>query len=93
LVQAREALADERLAAARSLGEAARARAEKARAVGSILEARLVLGEAEVREKRGTDWAKALAHEARAKGFLLIAVRAEKWTSDTSRSQPSRRSL
>src|SRR4029077_5310370 len=50
LAQARVETAAGHLAAARALAEAARARAEKARSLASVLEARLVLGEIDLRE-------------------------------------------
>ena len=80
LAQARVEAARGRLAPARSLAEAARARAETARALASVFEARLVLGEIDRREHPEGDAAvkrlQALAREARAKGFFLIARKA-----------------
>jgi hypothetical protein len=81
LAEARAEAALGHLAPARSLAEAARARAEKARSLASVLEARLVLGEIELREhpeaERGVKRLQALAREATAKSFFLIARKAE----------------
>ena len=90
LAEARVEAALGHLAEARALAEAARARAEKARSSASVFEARLVLGEIELREhSAGAKGAKAaeedvrvkrlqaLAREARAKSFFLIARKAE----------------
>ncbi|HEX3556264.1 MAG TPA: tetratricopeptide repeat protein [Thermoanaerobaculia bacterium] len=81
LAQARVEIAGGHLAGARSLAEAARARAEKARSLASVFEARLVLGEIDLREHPQADIGmkrlQALAREAKAKSFLLIARKAE----------------
>lgn len=81
LAQARVETAAGHLAVARALAEAARARAEKARSLASVLDARLALGEIDLREPReaaaGVKRLQALAREAKAKGFLLIARKAE----------------
>jgi DNA-binding winged helix-turn-helix (wHTH) protein/tetratricopeptide (TPR) repeat protein len=81
LAQARVEAAGGHLAAARSLAEAARARAGKARSLASVLEARLVLGEIDLREPAaaggGMERLQALAREAKAKSFFLIARKAE----------------
>ncbi len=81
LVQARVEAAAGHLAAARALAEAARARAGKARSLASDFEARLVLGEIDLREppraEPGVKRLQALAREARAKSFFLIARKAE----------------
>jgi DNA-binding winged helix-turn-helix (wHTH) protein/tetratricopeptide (TPR) repeat protein len=81
LAKARVEAAAGHLAQARSFAEAARARAARARALGSVLEARLVLGEIDLREPRekaaGIERLRALAREAKAKSFFLIARKAE----------------
>jgi DNA-binding winged helix-turn-helix (wHTH) protein/tetratricopeptide (TPR) repeat protein len=80
LAQARAEAAAGHLPAARALAGAARARAEKARALGSVLEARLVLGEIDLREPStaaaGKKRLQELAGEAKARSFLLIARKA-----------------
>jgi eukaryotic-like serine/threonine-protein kinase len=82
LAQARVETAAGHLAEARALAEAARARAEKARSPASVFEARLALGEIDLREPReaaaGVKRLQALAREAKAKSFLLIARKAER---------------
>ena len=81
LAQARVEAAAGHLVAARSLAEAARARAGKARALASVFEARLVLGEIDLREparaEAGAKRLRELAREAKGKSFLLIARKAE----------------
>ncbi len=80
LTQARIEAAAGHLASARSLAEAARARAEKARALGSVLEARLVLGEIDLSEpsqaQAGAKRLQELAREAKGKRFFLIGRKA-----------------
>jgi DNA-binding winged helix-turn-helix (wHTH) protein/tetratricopeptide (TPR) repeat protein len=87
LAEARVETALGHLAEARSLAEAARARAEKARSLAAVFEARLVLGEIELREHSagaagaeadlGVKRLQSLAREAKAKSFFLIARKAE----------------
>jgi hypothetical protein len=81
LAEARVEAASGHLGEARALAEAARARAEKARSLASVFEARLVLGEIDVREHPEADVGvkrlQALAREAKAKSFFLIARKAE----------------
>jgi hypothetical protein len=81
LAQARTEAAAGHLPEARALADAARARAEKARALGSVLEARLVLGEIELKEPSmaaaGKKRLQELAGEAKAKSFFLIARKAD----------------
>jgi DNA-binding winged helix-turn-helix (wHTH) protein/tetratricopeptide (TPR) repeat protein/TolB-like protein len=79
LAQARAAAAAGQLDAAQALAGAAQARAEKARALGLVLEARLVQGEIEFRRRPGAARAplQALARDARAARYLLIARKAE----------------
>jgi hypothetical protein len=85
LAQARVEAAAGRLAKARELAEAARERAEKARAPASTLEARLVLGEIDLKEHPGDGAGRKrlqeLAREAKAKGYLLIARKGERAVS------------
>jgi len=78
LTKARVEAANGRPAPARALAAAARARAEGTHALGSVLEARLILGEIELREdpEAGARQLQTLAREARAKSFLLIAGKA-----------------
>jgi DNA-binding winged helix-turn-helix (wHTH) protein/tetratricopeptide (TPR) repeat protein len=80
LAQARTEAAAGHLREARALAGAARARAEKARALGSVFEARLVLGEIDLKEPStaaaGVKRLRELAGEARAKSFFLIARKA-----------------
>jgi DNA-binding winged helix-turn-helix (wHTH) protein/TolB-like protein len=80
LAQARTEAAAGHLPEARALADAARARAEKARALGSVFEARLVLGEIDLKEPStaaaGVKRLRELAGEARAKSFFLIARKA-----------------
>lgn len=93
LAQARVEAAAGHFNEARSLAEAARARAEKARAFASVLEARLVLGEIDLREPAAADLGmkrlQALAREARARSYLLIAHKAEGLIA--GRAGPARR--
>jgi DNA-binding winged helix-turn-helix (wHTH) protein/TolB-like protein len=81
LAQGRVEAAAGHLAAARALAEAARARAEKAHALAFLLEARLVLGELDLRDpaqaEAGAVRLRALAGEAKARQHLLIARKAE----------------
>ena len=81
LTQARVEAAAGHLAEARSFAEAARARAEKGHSLSSVLEARLVLGEIDLREPSrtgaGVRRLQALAREAKQKSFFLIARKAE----------------
>jgi DNA-binding winged helix-turn-helix (wHTH) protein/TolB-like protein len=81
LAQSRVEAAAGHLAAARSLAEAAHARAGKARALAFLLEARLLLGELDLRDPAradaGASRLRELAQEARARKFLLIARKAE----------------
>jgi DNA-binding winged helix-turn-helix (wHTH) protein/tetratricopeptide (TPR) repeat protein len=81
LVAARVEAAAGHLQAARALAEAARLKATKARALAAIFEARLVLGEIDLREHPGTAFGvqelRALAEEAQAKRFLLVAQKAK----------------
>jgi DNA-binding winged helix-turn-helix (wHTH) protein/tetratricopeptide (TPR) repeat protein len=80
LVEARVEAAAGHFQPARALAEAARARALSARSLASVFEARLVLGEIDLRERPGTDSGvkalRALAQEAKAKCFFLIAQKA-----------------
>lgn len=80
LTKARVEAAAGHLAAARSLAEAARARAGKARALEPVLEARLVLGEIDLREapESGVKRLQELARDAKAKSYFLIARKADK---------------
>jgi len=85
LAQGRVETAAGHLAKARELAEAARERAEKARAPAFILEARLGLGEIDLKEHPGDGAGRKrlqeLAREAKAKGYLLIAGKAERAAS------------
>jgi DNA-binding winged helix-turn-helix (wHTH) protein/tetratricopeptide (TPR) repeat protein len=79
LAQAHAEAAAGHLAAARSQATAALARGTRARSPAAVLEARLILGELELREHPDAaahDLA-ALAQEARTKRFLLIARKAD----------------
>jgi DNA-binding winged helix-turn-helix (wHTH) protein/tetratricopeptide (TPR) repeat protein len=80
LAQAHAEAAAGRPAAARSLAAAARTRGEQARSPAAVLEARLIQGELDLRERpaAGARDLQALAQEARAKRFLLIARKAER---------------
>jgi DNA-binding winged helix-turn-helix (wHTH) protein/tetratricopeptide (TPR) repeat protein len=82
LAKSRVEAAAGHLAQARALAEAARVRAGKARSLGSVFEARLVLGEIDLREPAqaaaGVRGLHALAREAKAKSYFLIARKAEK---------------
>ncbi len=86
LAQARVEAANGHPARARALAAAARARAEKAQSLGSVLEARLILGEVELGEdpEAGAAYLLTLAREARAKSFLLIAGKAERLAAGRS---------
>jgi DNA-binding winged helix-turn-helix (wHTH) protein/tetratricopeptide (TPR) repeat protein len=81
LAEARVEAAAGHLAPARVLAEAARARAGRARSLASGFEARLVLGEIDLREppraESGVKRLQELAREAKAKSFFLIARKAE----------------
>ncbi len=81
LARARVEAAGGRLAPARALAEEARARAASARAFSSVLEARLVLGELDLRDPPRAaavaERLRALAREAAAQGYLLVAGKAE----------------
>ncbi|HXO40307.1 MAG TPA: tetratricopeptide repeat protein, partial [Thermoanaerobaculia bacterium] len=79
LAKARAEAAAGRPAAARAAAAAALAVASGTHALASALEARLVLGELDLRERpaAGAQALRALAQEARVKRFLLIARRAD----------------
>ena len=81
LARSRVEAAAGHLAAAHALAESARARAEKAHALAAALEARLILGELDLTDPTRADGAasrlQALAGEAKARQFLLIARKAE----------------
>ena len=85
LAQGRVETAAGHLAKARELAEAARERAEKARAPAFTLEARLGLDEIDLKEHPGDGAGRKrlqeLAREAKAKGYLLIAGKAERAAS------------
>jgi DNA-binding winged helix-turn-helix (wHTH) protein/tetratricopeptide (TPR) repeat protein len=92
LAKARVEAAAGHLAPARSLAEAARARAGKARALASVFEARLVLGDIDLREapEVGVKRLRELAQEAKAKSFFLIARKAEGLAAGTKGAQAGR---